>query len=193
MSSGFFRMATFEERLVAAFDGANLKSIAEKMDVNYHTLRNWAKETRDIPPSELKKIARMTPVSLNWLLLEEGPRTIRQLGFDLDYSVTRNEDWQEILEEWYDFEGRVMPDFGGVAFMGGWESFTHKQRVAAITDLKMMLDRTVDRAERTMHSAQSGKVAATIERPAAQPESNRDVEYVVRGEEEKRKTGGGKR
>ncbi|HEV7700316.1 MAG TPA: helix-turn-helix domain-containing protein [Pyrinomonadaceae bacterium] len=65
-------MATFEERLVRAFGGANLKQVAEKMDVKYHTLRNWAKETRDIPPSALRQIAKLTNISLNWLLLEQG-------------------------------------------------------------------------------------------------------------------------
>lgn len=68
------RMTTsFEERLLGLF-GLNLKEIAEKLGVNYHTFRNWAKETRDIPPSELAKIAKMTNVSLNWLLLGEGEK-----------------------------------------------------------------------------------------------------------------------
>lgn len=64
-------MTTFEERLVQAFGGKNLKIIAEKLEINYHTLRNWAKETRDIPPDALRKIAKLTNISLNWLLLGE--------------------------------------------------------------------------------------------------------------------------
>lgn len=145
--------------------------------MNYHTLRNWAKETRPIPPEMLKQIATLTNVSLNWLLLEDGPRTVQQLGFDLDYSVTRNESWREVLEEWYDFEGRIMPDFGGVAFMGGWGSLTHKQRIGAISDLKQLLDKTLAPERLTVADA-SGKVAARIEPGAKPAASNRDIEYL---------------
>lgn len=65
----FVILSTFEDRLLAAFGESSLKSVAARLGVNYHTLRNWAKETRDIPPSVLRQIAKMTNCSLNWLLL----------------------------------------------------------------------------------------------------------------------------
>lgn len=137
-------MATFEERLVAAFNGEGLKKIAEELRVNYHTLRNWAKETRPIPPEMLKEIATRTNVSLSWLLLERGPRTVEQLGFDIGYSVDRNEDWMKVIDEWYDFEGKInpMPEGMGASFMGGWKSFDREKRIAAIIDFKKFLDLT---------------------------------------------------
>lgn len=143
-------MATFEERIVSAFEGLSLKEIAEKMGVNYHTLRNWAKETRDIPPKALRQIAEMTPVSLNWLLLEQGPRTIEQRGFDIGYSVDSNDDWMKVIDEWYDFEGKInpMPEGMGASFMGGWKSFDREKRIAAIIDFKKFLDLTFQVKER---------------------------------------------
>lgn len=130
---------------MTAFGGANLKSIAEKMGVNYHTLRNWAKETRDIPPTALRKIAKMTNISLNWLLLEEGA-PFMDIGkpFDLEYAVEHHNNWLDVIDEWYDFEGRSnpMPDTLGASFMSGWSSFTKAQRLDAIRDFKNFLDLT---------------------------------------------------
>jgi hypothetical protein len=134
-------MATFEERLVAAFGGANLKSIAEKMDVNYHTLRNWAKETRDIPPDQLREIAKLTNISLNWLLLEVGPKSLKDdKEFDIEYSIEHSDDWRDVMKQWFEFEGGEMPDTMGAAFMGGWKSFDKQQKIAALTDFKRFLD-----------------------------------------------------
>jgi transcriptional regulator with XRE-family HTH domain len=151
MSTEMFRMATFEERIVAAFSGANLKEVAEKMGVNYHTLRNWAKETRDIPPAELKKIAKLTKVSLNWLLLEEGERFPgNNAKFDLEYAIEHHDDWMDVVDEWYAAEGRSnpMPDSMGASFMGGWKSFDLKQKIDAVTDFKRFLDLTFPQNEK---------------------------------------------
>jgi transcriptional regulator with XRE-family HTH domain len=69
---------SFEKRLIDVF-GLNLKEIAAKLEINYHTFRNWAKGTRDIPPGELARIAKMTNVSLNWLLTGEGEKYVQAL------------------------------------------------------------------------------------------------------------------
>lgn len=134
-------MATFEERLVSAFGGTNLKIIAEKMGVKYHTLRNWAKETRDIPPSALKQIAKMTKVSLNWLLLEEGEKYLfDNEPFDLNEAITHYDDWRDVMKAWYEYEGDVMPETMGASFMGGWKSFDAAEKASALLDFKRFLD-----------------------------------------------------
>lgn len=105
-------LTSFEDRIVDAFGGRTLKEVAERLDVNYHTLRNWAKETRDIPPAELKKIAILTNVSLNWLLLGEGEKFANQRKeFNLERSIERHHAWRPVLEEWFEFEGKEMPEF----------------------------------------------------------------------------------
>lgn len=138
-------LTSFEDRIVDAFGGRTLKEVAERLDVNYHTLRNWAKETRDIPPAELKKIAILTNVSLNWLLLGEGEKFANQRKeFNLERSIERHHAWRPVLEEWFEFEGKEMPEFEGASLMHGWGGLPRDMKVLALVDLKRILDRHLD-------------------------------------------------
>lgn len=65
---------TFEDRLRESFTDSGLPEIAKMLGVNYHTLRNWAKERNDIPRATLIKIADSTNISLNWLLTGRGEK-----------------------------------------------------------------------------------------------------------------------
>ncbi|MGE0133297.1 MAG: helix-turn-helix domain-containing protein [Blastocatellales bacterium] len=67
---------TFEDRVVEAFEGASLSEIAAKMGRNYHTLRNWIQQKRDMPPDGLIQIAVLTKTSIHWLLTGEGQKQI---------------------------------------------------------------------------------------------------------------------
>lgn len=69
-----FDSENFEERVVEAFGFKSIGDIADLMEVNHHTLRNWLKNKREIPPDELAKIAVLTNFSLNWILTGEGQK-----------------------------------------------------------------------------------------------------------------------
>lgn len=127
-----------------AFRGDSLPKIAEKLGVNYHTLRNWAKGRSDIPSSELIKIAEMTTISLNWLLTGQGEMYVAAKVFDLEYSVDQHDDWRPVMEEWFEWEGKEMPETMGASFMGGWNTLTREERMDAIRDFKMLLDKIAD-------------------------------------------------
>ncbi len=165
----------FGSRLIEAFGTDDKEFIAKILGfASKQSVYKIISGEREMDFERLIKFRDYTKHSIDWLLTGEGPRTIEQLGFDLDYSVTRNnENWEAVLEEWYDYEGRVMPDFGGVAFMGGWASFTREQKLAAVSDLKLLLDKTREGAK----PQEPGRVVARIE-PGERPERNRDIEYL---------------
>lgn len=113
--------------------------IQRKIGVNYQSAKNYLLGRK--PNAEvLEKIVEVTDVSLNWLLMGQGPKFVGTTGFDIGYAIDRNEDWRDALGEWYDFEGRPMPDTMGASFMGGWKSFDRKQKIDALTDFKKFLD-----------------------------------------------------
>lgn len=60
--------------------------------------------------------------------------------FDIAKSVERHDNPLPVLEEWYRFEGREMPDTTGVIFAGGWETFSLDQKIDAVRDFKKVLE-----------------------------------------------------
>lgn len=185
--SGLKKISDIGRRLVEACKTDDKTKLAEIL--GFHTVQGVYKVlngSSELDFEKLQKFRDYTKCSIDWLLTGEEPKYVggSPTVFDLERSIELYDDWQEVLEEWYDFEGRVMPDLGGVAFMGGWEKFDRRQRVAAITDLKMLLDKTMEREAATRAMPAGGKIAARIERPVAQPETNRDIEYVLKGEED---------
>lgn len=135
--------SAFGQRLKSLFDNAVNAEIAAKLGVSEAAVGTYVRGR--IPDGrKLIEIAKLTNCNLHWLLTGEGPRYIGdEKVFDLEYSIERHDDWLDVLNDWYDFEGRPnpMPETMGASFMGGWESFDRKQKIAAIRDLKMIFDR----------------------------------------------------
>ena len=65
-------MSGVEARVLGAFGRESLGDIAELMQMNYHTLRNYLQLRRDAPTDFWIRIAKMTNVSLDWLLTGRG-------------------------------------------------------------------------------------------------------------------------
>jgi len=112
--------------------------IQRKLGVNYQSAKNYLHGRK--PNSEvLEKIVEVTDVSLNWLLLGQGPKYLRE-EFDLERSIENHDNWLDVMQEWYEFEGETMPETMGASFMGGWKSFDKREKAEALRDFKRFLD-----------------------------------------------------
>lgn len=133
----------FISRLKELFGTDEPAVIQRKLGVNYQSAKNYLHGRK--PNAEvLEKIVEVTDVSLNWLLMGQGPKYVGATGFDIGYAIDRNEDWRDALTEWFEFEGRTMPDTTGASFMGGWQSFDRRQKIDALIDFKRFLDKIKD-------------------------------------------------
>lgn len=76
-----------------------------------------------------------------------GHDTVRDLGsidtFDIEGAIGQFDDPIRIMNEWYMFEGRECPSDYGIVFFRGWAKFTAEEKVAAVTDAKRVLDRSM--------------------------------------------------
>ena len=66
-------------------------------------------------------------------------------SFDVDEAIERLRDPNQVMSEWFRFEGREYPQDFGVVFFQGWESFTAEERIDAVHDAKKVLDRTLSK------------------------------------------------
>lgn len=74
---------------------------------------------------------------------EAPKRPNAQAIFDVESAVSRLDDPQSVMREWFAFEGRSYPDDYGIVFFRGWESFTPHDKAAAVRDAKQMIDRVL--------------------------------------------------
>lgn len=65
------------KRLISAFNAKDLKEVASKIDEKYTSLHNWTSGRRDFPTEVLIKIAKMTNVSIGWILTGEGEKDLK--------------------------------------------------------------------------------------------------------------------
>lgn len=81
--------------------------------------------------------------------LAEGAQQLGSIDeFDLDASLTRHNDMMDVLTEWYEHEGKVLPtDFLGVLPDEGWKMMTLQERKGAIQDVKKLIDRRLEETE----------------------------------------------
>ena len=84
------------------------------------------------------------------ILNERGISLVEELGaideppaFNVEVAVARLGDPHEVMNEWFEHEGREYPRDFGLVFFQGWESFTTEERLDAIYDAKKVLDRTL--------------------------------------------------
>jgi repressor LexA len=101
----------FEERVREAFAGASLTEIADKTGYKYHTLRNYLKAHRDIPPDVLIKLSDLTKCSIHWLLTGVGTKYISASILPKGESpIYFGETEQEIIQNLAINEGRAFDE-----------------------------------------------------------------------------------
>lgn len=170
----------FIERLHAAFSNESMADVARRLNVPHATVRNYY-QGRLPAPEVLMKIANVTGISLNWLLIGTGGKyagqiapiglgrfieekiaelieqklaehssgAVQHLGaadgaaFDVEAAVHRLNDPQAVMSEWFRHEGRQYPEDYGIVFFRGWETFSPKDKIAAVRDAKRVLDRSL--------------------------------------------------
>lgn len=67
-------------------------------------------------------------------------------AFDISSAIERFNDPNQVMSEWFAYEKRQYPSDYGVVFFKGWESFSVEQKIAAVTDAKRVLDRSLGSA-----------------------------------------------
>ncbi|QQS33516.1 MAG: hypothetical protein IPM50_02730 [Acidobacteriota bacterium] len=139
------RKNSIGERLLQAFGTNDKEFIAKTLGFSsvqgvYKVLNG----SRELDYAKLAKYRDYTKCSIDWLLTGEGEMSTGPKVFDLEYSINKHDNWLDVLNEWYEFEGEEMPETMGASFMGGWKSFDKKQKIEAITDFKRFLDRIKD-------------------------------------------------
>lgn len=125
-------------RILDALGAKNAPEAAKILGISKQAVYDWQKNTPSI--ENLLKISKSRNTSLHWILTGEGSRFVGMGEFDIDAAIERHDAWQPILEDWYEFEGKVMPELSGASFMNGWDSFSMELKVSALRDLKKVLD-----------------------------------------------------
>lgn len=132
---------TLGKRLIEAFGRDDKAFIAEKLGFSsvqgvYKVLSG----ERELDFEKLIRFRNYTKCSIDWLLTGEGPMSLER-DFDIVSSIDRHDDWRAVMEEWFAFDGKPMPDTLGASFMGGWNVLSRDERIDAIKDFKLLLDR----------------------------------------------------
>lgn len=130
----------FGRRLKEVFDNATNQEIARKIGVSPPAVQNYVNGR--IPDGEkLILISSITKCNLHWLLTGQGDKyVVPTTGFDLEYVIDQHDNWLDVMQEWYEFEGETMPETMGASFMGGWKSFDKREKAEALRDFKRFLD-----------------------------------------------------
>lgn len=64
-------------------------------------------------------------------------------AFDVKAAVSKFDDPQRVMSEWFRYEGRDYPQDYGIVFFRGWETFSQEDKIAALHDAKRVLDRSL--------------------------------------------------
>jgi len=78
-----------------------------------------------------------------------GKDVVAELGnvnfrdaFDVESAVLELDDPQKVMSEWLAYDDlEYSPDYG-IAFFGGWETFSPDDKIAAVKDARSVLDRS---------------------------------------------------
>lgn len=147
ISRDFFHLSDFGERLKQAYESHTVADLARKMGVTHQAAKNYV-EGRLPAAERLLEISNSTGCSIDWLLTGLGTKYRSNVPvFDLERSVDEHDDWHGVITDWFDFDGREMPDTLGASFMGGWNRLSRQQKIDAIRDLKMLLDKIADESD----------------------------------------------
>lgn len=73
----------------------------------------------------------------------DDARRPTEAGFDLEAALDQYADPDQIMSEWFRFEGKDYPQDFGVVFFTGWESFSREEKLDAIRDARKVLERNL--------------------------------------------------
>lgn len=91
-----------------------------------------------------------TGYSIDWLLTGEGPMRAADAPatFNIERSIEEHDDnWYDVIEDWYAFEKRQMPEMGstdGFRLFGGWAAKSLEEKVETIRLVKRRLDEALE-------------------------------------------------
>jgi transcriptional regulator with XRE-family HTH domain len=63
--------------------------------------------------------------------------------FDVEASISKFNDPNRVVSEWFRYEGRRAPKDLGVLFFQGWETYSEQEKAEAVKDAKKVLDRAL--------------------------------------------------
>ncbi len=79
-----------------------------------------------------------------------GKDVVAELGnidfrdaFDVESAVLKLDDPQKVMSEWLAYDDLEYSADYGIAFFGGWETFSPEEKVAAVRDARRVLDRSL--------------------------------------------------
>ncbi|MGB7070473.1 MAG: helix-turn-helix domain-containing protein [Pyrinomonadaceae bacterium] len=85
-----------------------------------------------------RRLARaLVPPVQDFGAVDEAPE------FDVKGALRRTDDPQDVMSQWFRYEGREYPKDYGVVFFQGWETYTGEEKIEALNDAKKVLDRTL--------------------------------------------------
>lgn len=111
--------------------GFTQETLADALDLRANTVSRY--ETGGLP----------VPRTVEYSLLHLENEMKKTGGFFVEGAIKKYDDPQQVMVEWFKFEGRECPQDFGVVFFKGWESFTPEDKLAAIIDAKRVLDRSL--------------------------------------------------
>lgn len=134
------------ERLLEAFETDDKEFIAQKLGfTSKQAVYKVLSGERELDFEKLQRFRNYTKCSIDWLLTGEGSKLANPVKeFDLQYSVDKHDNWRDVMQDWFEWEGKEMPETMGASFMGGWNGLTKKERMDAVRDFKMLLDKVAD-------------------------------------------------
>ncbi|MEP7213791.1 MAG: helix-turn-helix domain-containing protein [Acidobacteriota bacterium] len=93
-----------------------------------------------------QKIEQIVDAKLAERLGPAVPKTSSAVPeFDVELAVTRLNDPERVMSEWFRHDGREYPQDFGVVFFQGWHSFSPSEKLDAVRDARKVLDRTLRR------------------------------------------------
>src|SRR5688572_2423044 len=101
-------------RILEALGAKNAPEAAKLLGISKQAVYDWQKNTPSI--ENLLKISKSRNTSLHWILTGEGSKFVGADEFDIDAAIERHDAWHPVLEEWFEFEGKEMPDIMGASF-----------------------------------------------------------------------------
>jgi transcriptional regulator with XRE-family HTH domain len=89
------------------------------------------------------RIEQIVDQRFNSFREKESTRAVFE-PFDVESAVMRHNDPQIVMQDWFHHEGRDFPQDYGIVFFRGWETFSLRDKVAAVIDAKKALDRSLE-------------------------------------------------
>jgi len=123
------------------------------VSLNWLLLGKGEMYSGDVPPIGIGRfLEERIGEIVDQKLARFGKYAVEDLGaidlgadFDVAAALRSTDDPQIVMSQWLRHEGREFPADYGVVFFQGWETFSADEKIAALTDAKRVLDRSLSR------------------------------------------------